>query len=520
LKAGSRRASSRRRLAGVAVPLFFLRSRRSDPGIGEFFDLVRLFEWAVAAGQGLVSLLPLSPPAPERTSPYDGLSSFALDPLFVTLREVPELAGLAIDPPASSKGRRVDRKAVAAWKAPWLAEAFDRFQRLPEGCERRRAFRGFCAANAGWLEDYALFRALSEERGEPSWSAWPRALRQREPEVLERAARRLAGRIDFERYVQFVAHEQWRRVRECAWQRGILVMGDLPFAPSADSVEVWCEPELFDLGRSIGAPPDDFSAEGQRWGLPAYRFDRLRREDWRWLRRRFRRMRELYDLFRLDHVVGFFRSFVFGEGQREGRFDLRDEAAQRTRGREILEVALAEAGPEGIVAEDLGAVPPFVRECLAELGIPGYKVLRWERQGRRFCDPRGYPECSVATTGTHDTDGLVPWWRSLDEAERAALLELLPEAPPAPPEEIDPHVRFGLLGRLYEAGSRYAIVPLQDLFGWEERINRPGTVGPENWTARMPVSVEELLEAPPLREVAQRLAASIDAAGRLRRIGG
>ncbi|MGH7822310.1 MAG: 4-alpha-glucanotransferase, partial [Candidatus Binatia bacterium] len=437
------------RLAGVAVPLSALRSRR-DAGIGEIFDLAPFIDWAVAAGQRLVALLPLGELGPGEASPYSSLSTFAIDPLYVTPAEVPELAGVrAAEEPPIAETRRVDRERVRAWKEPLFDEAFERFGRLPDDCARRRAYAAFRGENRDWLEDYALFRALAEHEGWRWWLDWPVPLRKRNPRAIAAARERFGSRIERNAYLQFAAEEQWWRVREHARRHEVLLMGDLPFAPSVNSADVWGDQRLFDLSRTVGAPPDDFSDTGPRGGLPMIRWKRLRADGWAWFRLRFRRLSDLYDLYRIDHVVGLFRTYNF-RADGAGRFDPQTMAAQRAQGREILEVALAESGAGSIVAEDLGMVPDFVRECMSELDVPGYKVLRWERAGGEFVDPRDYAECSIATTGTHDNDTLVAWWRELPRAERTALLRLLGEtAEDEPPAELGTERRERLLARLY-----------------------------------------------------------------------
>ncbi|MGH7336522.1 MAG: 4-alpha-glucanotransferase, partial [Myxococcota bacterium] len=308
------------RLAGVAVPLSALRSKR-DAGIGEIFDLAPFLDWAVAAGQHLVALLPLGELAPGEASPYSALSTFAIDPLYLTLAEIPELAGVAAaeEPPVADTAR-VDRERVRAWKEPLLAEAFERFSRLPKDCARRREHAAFRRENEGWLGDYALFRALAEEEGWRWWLDWPVAVRKRNPRAVRAAAERLRRRLELNEYLQFAAEEQWWRVREKARAHGVLLMGDLPFAPSVNSADVWGNQRLFDLARSVGAPPDDFSPTGQRWGLPMIRWKRLRAEGWSWFRARFRRLADLYDLYRIDHVVGLFRTWNF-RGEALGGFE-------------------------------------------------------------------------------------------------------------------------------------------------------------------------------------------------------
>jgi 4-alpha-glucanotransferase len=301
-------------------------------------------------------------------------------------------------------------------------------------------------------------------------------------------------------------------VRAAAARLGVALMGDLPFAPSENSADVWAHPEVFDLSRSIGAPPDEFSATGQRWGLPMIRWRELRRSDWRWLRERARRMAELYDLFRVDHVVGLFRTFYF-VGDSPGDFDPADPAAQAEQGREILRLLLEEGGAAKPVAEDLGTVPRFVRETLAALDIPGYQVLRWQRDEHGFVDPASYPECSVATTGSHDTSTLAEWWEELTESERLELMRLAGGSGEATKSALP---RRAVLDRLYRSKSRYVIPPIQDLFGWRERINLPGVIGEDNWTFRLPLSVDKLRSDPVIRREGRALRRSIDASGRLR----
>ena len=504
------------RLAGVAVPLFSLRSE-VDSGIGEIFDLLPFAEWAAGAGQRIIALLPLGEVGEGETSPYNALSSFAIDPLYVTLSEVPDLAGCrGLESPArpaeGPAGTIVMREQVRAFKIPWLAEAFTRFRALPEGDARARGFQAFRREQAGWLGDYALFRAISEEHARISWKDWPKGLRDREPHALARARLRLRDRIEFFEYLQFAAEEQWWRAREHARRVGVALMGDLPFAPSENSADVWANQRFFDLSRSIGAPPDAFSATGQRWGLPMVCWSKLRWSRWQWFRSRIRRMADLYDLYRIDHVVGLFRTFWFGE-EGAGSFEPAEIPAQKAQGREILEIMRAESGAAVPVAEDLGVVPDFVRRCLADLDIPGYKVFRWERLNGGFLDPRAYSDCSIATTGTHDTDTLAAWWAGLSDEERSEAVSLLGEAG-SPPPELIPEIRRGLLGLLYESGSRYVVIPIQDLFGWTERINSPATVGPENWSFRLPVTIAGLSSTRSLIDEVRRLRERIDAAGR------
>jgi len=302
-------------------------------------------------------------------------------------------------------------------------------------------------------------------------------------------------------------------------RRGVMVGGDLAFSPGRESAEVWTHQDRFDLERSVGAPPDGFSATGQHWGLPMPRWDRMRAGGYELIRMRVRRARELYDLLRIDHVVGLFRTYSFGiDPDAPGELSPALEIEQRRQGEEIIRGILEEAGPMAIIAEDLGVIPPFVRKSLTALGVPGYKVIRWEKENwgkinERFISPAKYPELSVATTGTHDTDTLTTWWSALPEKERRQLcaaldIERAVEIHRGSPEE---EALDAILEALYRAPSRLVLVPIQDLFGWGDRINTPGTVVSGNWSWRLPLPLEQMtqdLEMPArlstLRAIAER----------------
>lgn len=509
------------RVAGIAVPLSSLRSE-SDHGIGDLEDLKALIEWAARSGQRLIALLPLGESGPGESSPYNALSSFALDPIYLRPEALPEF-GLPASrvglPSVPARQDRVDHDRVRRAKEPLFQEAFDRFQHLDEDCPRRRGFAEFRRRSA-WLADYAIFRALFEEENGRSWKHWPEPLRQAEPRAIDAARGRLRKRIAFYEYLQFAAEEGWRDVRSTAAKHGVALIGDLPFAPSENSVDVWANPTIFDLTRSAGAPPDAFSPTGQRWGLPMYRWQAMRQSGWRWLRALARRMGELYDVFRIDHVVGLFRTFNF-IGEAPSGFDPLAENAQIAQGKEILEIVIDEARPASLVAEDLGTIPPFVIETLAALDVPGYKVLRWQRreEDHRYIDPLEYPESSVATTGTHDTDTLLCWWRELSMEERRALLDVVGRAADAADVELSREQRHAILGRLYRSPSRYVILPIQDLFGWPERINTPATTSGDNWVFRLPLPLERFAADRHVSADSAALRALIDASGRLRKIG-
>ncbi len=274
------------------------------------------------------------------------------------------------------------------------------------------------------------------------------------------------------------------------------VFGDFPFMVSSHSADVWARQHEFDLDSSVGTPPDAFSATGQDWGLPAYRWDVVSAGDYAWLRERTRRSAELYDGFRIDHLIGFYRTFVRRPDGSSG-FVPAEEEAQRAQGERLLSV-FSEGGAS-LIGEDLGTVPDFLRVSLAERGIPGMKVIRWERNwhtaGYPFHDVTAYPPVSVATSGTHDTETLAEWWDNADIHERQAVLALpvMRDSGLSPDDPFSDRTRDVLLESLFAAGSRLLILPIQDILGWRDRINTPALVSDRNWTWRLPAPVEDLM---------------------------
>ena len=513
------------RAAGVALPLFALRGTQSL-GTGEILDLIPFIDWLDRWHQRVVQLLPLNETAVGEASPYNTLSAFAIDPAYISACAVPdversraaqELIGTSRVRGQMRRWREApdrQRRPVYALKLRLLELGFAAFEQLPPSSERAAAFAQFCRCNTWWLDDYVLFRALKERRRWTSWETWPADLPQR-------AAATLQPRVHFFRYLQWIAAEQWSSVREHARRCGVLIKGDVPFVCGRDSADVWAHQDLFDLTSSAGAPPDAFSATGQAWGLPLYNWVAMRSSGYAWWRQRARQARDLFDLFRVDHVVGLYRTYAIAahDGGTSG-FVPRDQHDQATQGHELLAAVQEEAGEAaGVIAEDLGTVPDWVRDSLTRLGIPGYKVFRWEQHDGAFADPRSYAPLSVATTGTHDTDALVTWWETLPANERAVVIRSLDLttaglSPHDPAAAWTPELHLAVLRRLYEAGSLLTILPIQDLFGWRDRINTPATTDSRNWSYRLPVETSRLDEVVEVRDRMERIRAMIDETGR------
>jgi 4-alpha-glucanotransferase len=530
------RRFSEGRHAGVLVPLFSIPSERSW-GIGEIGDLVRFAPWLRAAGHDFLQLLPVTEVAGGETSPYSAMTAMAIDPIYISLADVPEFQAIGgesiASPPARyaidfvKRGRRIQYDAVRRLKRDALRAAFE--QMVETGrldATRAHAFEAFVERERWWLEDYARFRAIRQALGRP-WIKWPAPLRHHEPSALAEADRDHQAAIRFYRYVQWIADEQWHAAREAA---DIGLFGDVQFMVSGDSADVWARQGDFRVDVSVGTPPDAFSETGQDWSLPVYRWEAIEAGGDEWLRQRARRSTELYDAYRIDHVVGFYRTFVrpLQEGPLYSRkrardftpyFSPADEAAQRAQGERVL--AAFRSAEAFVIAEDLGSIPDFVRTSLASLGIPGFRVLRWDREwdapGRPFGDPRNWPPCSVGVSGTHDTAPLAEWWDAADAAERSALLAIpaLSGGGLAASGAFGPELRDALLDLVLGSGSNFVITPMQDLFGWRDRINVPATIGPQNWTWRLPWPSDRMLEEPEPRDRAAALAAMAARHGRV-----
>lgn len=521
------------RHAGVNVPLFSLRSQQGW-GIGELADLPTLTDWMAGARFDRLLLLPLGTMPHGHTSPYSAVSTLAIDPIYISLRHLADferaggIAGLsdeardAID--SARQSGIVWYDMVRRAKDEALQRAFSRFvaDEWAARTPRADALSAYVQRERWWIDDYALFLALREANGRASWRDWPGALAERHADAVADARQRFAGEILFHQYAQWIAEAQWQDARAQARARGIRLFGDLPFVAGTDSPEVWANAGQFRLDVSTGVPPDAFSATGQDWGLPTYRWDVIAGGGYAWHRQRARRMAALFDGLRVDHVIGLFRTYgrpLAGDPF----FTPADETDQIAQGRALMRI-LAESGLV-LIAEDLGVTPDFVRESLSALAIPGCKVMRWERDwntaGAPFVPPESYPERSATMTGTHDTESLVTWWQTTSGEERAAYMRIVngtgstdqdTDGPPPPPWSDD--LRDRMLRAAYRAGSAELFLPMQDLFGWADRINVPGTVGSHNWTWCLPWPIEKLADLPEAAERAAFLRALAEETGR------
>lgn len=451
------------------------------PGVGDLGEQAfRFVDWLADAGQSLWQVLPLVA-VNEGGSPYNALSAFAGNPLLISPAEL-HLHGLLPAEAAAAPqldDDNLDFHAALRWKADVVRAAH---ALLSDDEELRADFRAFRDEEAGWLDDYTLFRALRDAHGRRSWVDWPEPLRRREPEALRRAREEFADEIERHAYAQYLFDLQWAAVRRYAHRNGIRIVGDVPIFVAYDSADVWAHPELFELDEALrptvvsGVPPDYFSATGQRWGNPLYRWDVLARTGYRWWIERFRRTLQMVDVVRVDHFRGF-ESYWQVPAQEETAIHGEWRAGP---GRKLFDAVSRVLGGLPLIAEDLGIITEEVEALRDDLDLPGMRVLQFAFGGddpKNPHLPRNYVHNAVAYTGTHDNDTVLGWYADAGREERIAVDELTGGGR-------DMHWR--LIETVLQSGAGWAIVPLQDVLGLggQARMNTPG-VAEGNWAWRL-----------------------------------
>lgn len=444
------------------------------------------------AKQSWWQMLPVAPPG-YGESPYSAQSAFAGSPWLVSLEALVDAKFLepeAIANPPIFPDDHVDFAKMSAHREHLLRLAHAAFVRKENFSELEK----FTKREAHWLDDFALFRALKKSHGGAAWTKWEAPLRDRDAKALARARFELEEEISFEKFVQWNFYSQWRTLRTHAKAKGVALIGDIPIFVAHDSADVWQHPENFFLDENgeptvvAGVPPDYFSATGQRWGNPLYRWKRLKRSGYAWWVARFEAMLARFDAVRIDHFIGF---------QRYWRIPAKDTTAVNGKwmkgpSSDFFSAVRKKLGALPLIAEDLGAATPAVFRLRDEFELPGIKILQFAFGTDSNADtflPHNYPRSAVVYTGTHDNDTTVGWFDDQGasgtrtpeqiEKERIAALRYLGAAS-------GDEINWRMIRAAMSSVANLAIFPVQDVLGLgsEARMNRPGQSS-GNWSWRL-----------------------------------
>lgn len=414
------------RRAGVLVPLFSVYSEKSS-GIGGLADLKLLIDWCRNSGLTILQLLPMNEVG-STFCPYDAISSFALEPAYISLDRLSAADPISSDIEKIKKRFPVGKSHVNYGVKAAKMEALKKAYAGDASGRASKAFKEFNSKNGYWLEDFALFKALKDAHKEAPWYEWPDEYKDRDPDAIRDFLAKNGDRIRFEKWVQWKAFGQFTEAKEYAASKGVLMCGDLPILISRDSADVWAHKEFFKLDFSAGAPTDMYCAKGQRWGSPVYDWEGIASDGYHYLKEKLKFAENFYDMIRIDHVVGLFRIWSipynepFENEGLNGSFDPKDENTWGEQGRRIISVMLESTGML-LCAEDLGVIPKVCTETLKEFAIPGNDVQRWTKDWaveHDFLKPDKYRKLSVAMLSTHDTTNWPAWWENeagtIDEA--------------------------------------------------------------------------------------------------------
>lgn len=454
-------------------------------GIGTFNqDAYHWVDFLVHTRQTLWQVLPLGPTG-YGDSPYQSFSSFAGNPYLISLEELVQLGLLdqhLLDSAPDFPRDRVDFGAIYTWKLPLLRHVAGEFNARAT-TELRNEFEQFCAENSDWLEDFALFMALKDAHNGAAWNQWGMPLRSRQAEAINAARRQYADAVFNHKLNQWLFYRQWLALKAYANDKGVQIIGDIPIFVAMDSSDAWSNPSEFFLDDQFqptvvaGVPPDYFSATGQLWGNPLYRWDVMKQNRYAWWIRRIRAALRLYDIVRIDHFRGF---AGYWEVPASETTAINGQWVKGP-GADLFDVIRAELGEElPIIAEDLGEITPDVIELRDQFGLPGMKILQFAFStdaADKFL-PHNFTRNFIVYSGTHDNDTSWGWYRTTaTDKERDFFRRYF---------RTDGHdAAWTLINGAFSSVANTAIVPLQDVLnlGGEARMNLPGRAS-GNWAWR------------------------------------
>ena len=466
------------RTSGVLMPISSL---PSPYGIGTMGKQAKKFvDFLDKAGQKYWQILPICPTS-YGDSPYQSFSSFAGNPYFIDLEYLCKDKLLTKKECGSfdwgGSEKYIDYGIMYISRYKLLKKAYARFvKNIPDDYEQ------FCKTEAEWLDEYALFMALKDANDGVAWFEWDEDLKKRKPEAIDAAKKEYADDIKFYKMLQYLFFKQWRQLKAYANSKNIEIIGDVPIYVAGDSADVWANPKQFYLDEDLnpievaGCPPDAFSADGQLWGNPLFRWDVMKKDGYTWWTKRISAMADLYDIIRIDHFRGFDSYYAI---------PAEDDTAKNGEwkegpGMDLFKVLEKKLGKLPIIVEDLGFLTPSVIKLLKDSGFPGMKVVQFAFDSREDSDylPHNYPKNCVVYTGTHDNDTVMGWMKTAPKSAVKFAKEYLNLTK-------EEGYNWGMMRAAWSSVADMAIVPMQDILGLgsEARINTPSTIG-ENWKWR------------------------------------
>lgn len=474
--------------AGILLPIGSLPSRFGIGSLGR--EASRFVDFLCEASQTYWQVLPVGPTG-YGDSPYQSFSAFAGNPYFIDLPTLGEQGLLTEEELFSYEltSEQIPYETIYKTRFAALRTAATRF-------EDDEDFAAFCRAEAAWLDDYALYMTIKGRHGEHEWTRWEAPYRTRE--ALDDVP---SEDVRFWKVCQYWFFTQWRALKAYANGRGVRLVGDMPIYVAQDSADVWAHPDLFELGEDghptsvAGVPPDCFSEDGQRWGNPLYRYDRMKADGFAWWKARMAACARLYDVIRIDHFIGMARYFAIPASCPTAK-----GGAWRRGPGAALTTALDEArGEASILAEDLGVLHPSVRRLLKKTGYPGMKVLlfAFDGDGSNEYLPHQYPQNCVVYGGTHDNETIVGFCKRLRGEKRRFVLDYLGVKRVS-------DVPNALIRAAYASVADVAMFQMQDILGLDDsaRMNTPSTLG-GNWMWRLPAEALTAETASELRRLAR-----------------
>lgn len=467
------------RRSGILLPISSIPSKY---GIGTFSkEAYEFVDFLKAAGQKLWQILPLGPTG-YGDSPYQSFSTFAGNPYYIDLEMLIEKGLLSEEEcDACDFGDNevyIDYEKIYNERFALLRKAYDR-----SNIGEDEDFVRFKEENDYWLSEYALYMAVKNSFESRGWNEWDEDIKLRRPEALKAYREKYAKEIEFYEFQQYLFTTQWSALKAYANKNGIQIVGDIPIYVAFDSADTWANPELFQLDDDCtplavaGCPPDSFSATGQLWGNPLYKWDYHKETGYAWWMKRIAYCYELYDIVRIDHFRGFDEYYSIPYGDETAEFGHWEPGP----GYDLFQVMKEKLGKKAVIAEDLGFLTPGVLKLVKKTGYPGMKILQFAFDSREESDylPHNYPKNSVVYTGTHDNDTTVGWYSELTRHDKNFAKRYMNI-------RTNKDVEWEFIRGALASVSDTAIIPIQDYLGLDTqaRINTPSTLG-TNWKWRL-----------------------------------